>query len=208
MPGANEPTTPRTVTRLLHAWGRGDAGASDQLLAILYDDLKQRARSQLRHERRDHTLQPTALVHEAYLRLLRQSGLPWQSRAQFLGLAAVMMRRVLVDHGRGRRAGKRGAGYLRVALGPDVAASPPPEADFGDLERALDELTLQDARQARVVELRVFGGLSFEDVAEVLGVSAATCQRDWRMARAWLFRRLSQHERERRGAGRPETPAR
>jgi RNA polymerase sigma-70 factor, ECF subfamily len=113
-----------------------------------------------------------------------------------------MMRRVLVDHGRGRRAGKRGAGYLRVALGPEVGQSPPPEADFGDLERALEELALQDARQARLVELRVFGGLSFEDAAEVLGVSAATSQRDWRIARAWLFRRLSQHERERRGSAR------
>jgi RNA polymerase sigma-70 factor (ECF subfamily) len=203
MLAANESTTPGTITRLLHAWGRGDADASDQLLAILYGELKQRARSQLRHERRDHTLQPTALVHEAYLRLLRQSSLPWQSRAQFLGLAAVMMRRVLVDHGRGRRAGKRGAGYLRVALGPEVGSTPPPEADFGDLERALEELALQDARQARLVELRVFGGLSFEDAAEVLGVSAATSQRDWRMARAWLFRRLSQHERERRGTARP-----
>src|SRR5262245_20300888 len=203
MSATAEPVDPRTITRLLHAWGRGDTAASDQLLALLYDELKLRARSQLRHERRDHTLQPTALVHEAYLRLLRQSALPWQSRAQFLGLAAVMMRRVLVDHGRGRRASKRGAGYVRIVLGPDVAASPPPEADFGDLERALDELALQDARQARVVELRVFGGLSFDDVAEVLGVSAATSQRDWRMARAWLFRRLSQHERERRGMERP-----
>src|SRR6185436_678559 len=103
---SSDPASPRTITRLLHAWGRGDAAASDQLLAILYDELKQRARSQLRHERPDHTLQPTALVHEAYLRLLHQAALPWQNRAQFLGLAAVMMRRVLVDHGRGRRAGK------------------------------------------------------------------------------------------------------
>jgi RNA polymerase sigma factor (TIGR02999 family) len=142
-------------------------------------------------------------VHEAYLRLVRQSDLPWQGRAQFLGLAAVMMRRVLVDHGRGRRAGKRGAGCLRVPLGPELGSSPPPEADFGDLERALAELALQDARQARLVELRVFGGLSFEDAAEVLGVSAATSQRDWRIARAWLFRRLAQHERERRGTARP-----
>ena len=203
MSATSESATPHTITRLLHAWGRGEAGASDQLLAILYDDLKRRARSQLRRERPDHTLQPTALVHEAYLRLLRQADLPWQSRAQFLGLAAVMMRRVLVDHGRGRRAGKRGAGYLRVPLDPDVGSSPPPEADFGDLERALEELAVQDPRQARLVELRVFGGLSFEDAAEVLGVSAATSQRDWRMARAWLFRRLTQHERERRGTARP-----
>lgn len=196
---AEEPVGPRTVTRLLHAWGRGDAAASEQLLALLYAELKQRARVQLRRERRDHTLQPTALVHEAYMRLVRQAGLPWQSRAQFLGLAAVMMRRVLVDHGRARHAGKRGAGLVRVALDPDAAVSPPPEVDFGDLDRAIAELAQQDARQAKVVELRVFGGLSFEDTAEVLGVSSASCQRDWRMARAWLFRRLEPHERERQG---------
>ncbi|MET0554171.1 MAG: sigma-70 family RNA polymerase sigma factor [Vicinamibacteria bacterium] len=194
--------SPRTVTRLLHAWGRGDAGASDRLLALLYDDLKRRARRQLRSERRAHTLQPTALVHEAYLRLVRQADLDWQNRAQFLALAAVMMRRVLVDHGRARGADKRGAGAVRVTLSPDAAAAPPPEADFGDLDRALAELAQQDPHQARLVELRVFGGLTFEDVAEVLGVPATTCQRDWSMARAWLFRRLKEHDRERRGMAR------
>jgi RNA polymerase sigma factor (TIGR02999 family) len=200
---ADPQQSPRTVTRLLLAWGRGDAAASDQLLAILYDDLKRRARQYLRGERRDHTLEPTALVHEAYLRLVQQAHVDWQSRAQFLGLAAVMMRRVLVDHGRARSADKRGAGALRVPLSPDAAAAPPPEADFGDLDRALGELAQQDERQARLVELRVFGGLTFEDAAEVLGIPATTCQRDWSMARAWLFRRLAEHERERRGTARP-----
>jgi RNA polymerase sigma factor (TIGR02999 family) len=199
----NGSPSPRTVTRLLHAWGRGDAAASEKLLAILYGDLKLRARRQLRRERRDHTLQPTALVHEAYLRLVQQSGVSWQNRAQFLGLAAVMMRRVLVDHGRSRRAEKRGSAWLRVPLEPDAGTTPPPEADFGDLQRALDELALQDVRQAKLVELRVFGGLSFEDAAEILGTSAARSQRDWKMARAWLFRRLREHERERRGMARP-----
>jgi RNA polymerase sigma factor (TIGR02999 family) len=182
--------SPRTVTRLLHAWSAGDAAASEQLLALLYGDLKQRARGQLRGERRDHTLQPTALVHEAYLRLVQQNDVTWQGRAQFLGLAAVMMRRVLVDHARGRGAGKRGGAWLRVPLEAEVAAAPAPEADFGDLERALLELALQDARQARLVELRVFGGLTYEDAAEVLGIAPATARRDWTIARAWLFRRL------------------
>jgi RNA polymerase sigma factor (TIGR02999 family) len=191
------------ITVILQRIERGEEHAAERLLPLVYDQLRHLAAARMAHEAPGHTLQPTALVHEAYLRLLRQSSLPWQSRAQFLGLAAVMMRRVLVDHGRGRRAGKRGAGYLRVELGPEVGSIPPPEADFGDLERALEELALQDARQARLVELRVFGGLSFEDAAEVQGVSAGTCQRDWRIARAWLFRRLTQHERERRGTARP-----
>ena len=203
MSEAKEAPSPRTVTRLLHAWRRGDTAASDQLLALLYGDLKMRARLQLRRERPDHTLQPTALVHEAYLRLVRQSDVTWQNRAQFLGLAAMMMRRVLVDHGRSRGADKRGALWLRVPLEPDAGSSPPPEADFGDLEKALAELALQDPRQAKLVELHVFGGLSHEDAAEVLGVSASTSQKDWRMARAWLFRRLRQHEKERRGLPRP-----
>jgi RNA polymerase sigma-70 factor, ECF subfamily len=164
----------------------------------VYGDLKQRARGQLRGERRGHTLSPTALVHEAYLRLAR-ADVSWQNRAHFLALAAVMMRRVLVDHGRARRAGKRGSGAVRVPVEPAMASSPPVEADFGDLDRALAELAQQDARQAKLVELRVFGGLSFEETAEVLRVSPATCQRDWTMARAWLFRRLARHERERRG---------
>jgi RNA polymerase sigma factor (TIGR02999 family) len=187
------PPSPRTVTRLLHAWSRGDTGASEQLLALLYGDLRLRARRQLRRERRDHTLQPTALVHEAYLRLVRQDGVTWQNRAQFLGLAAVMMRRVLVDHARGREAGKRGGSWVRVPLEAEVGSSPAPEAEFGDLDRALQELALQDERQARLVELRVFGGLTYDDAAEVLSVSAATARREWTIARAWLFRRLRHH---------------
>jgi RNA polymerase sigma-70 factor (ECF subfamily) len=185
-----ESPTPRTVTRLLHAWSQGDAAASEALLGLLYGDLKQRARRLLRGERRDHTLQPTALVHEAYLRLLAQAEVNWQNRAQFLGLAAVMMRRVLVDHARGRGAGKRGGSWVRVPLEGDVGAAPPPQAEFGELERALGELALQDPRQARLVELRVFGGRSYEDAGEVLGISPATARRDWTIARAWLFRRL------------------
>jgi RNA polymerase sigma factor (TIGR02999 family) len=194
---ADDASDPRTVTRLLHAWSHGDAAASEQLLTLLYGDLKRRARRQLRGERRGHTLQPTALVHEAYLRLIRQTEVSWQNRAQFLGLAAVMMRRVLVDHARNRQAEKRGGAAVRVPLEAEVASAPPPEAEFGDLEKALEELAQQDPRQARLLELRVFGGLSYEDAAEVLGVSPATARRDWRIARAWLFRRLSRHARTR-----------
>ena len=190
---ADDASDPRTVTRLLQAWSHGDAAASEQLLSLLYGDLKRRARRQLRGERRGHTLQPTALVHEAYLRLIRQTEVSWQNRAQFLGLAAVMMRRVLVDHARNRQAEKRGGAAVRVPLEAEVASAPAPEADFGDLEKALEELAQQDPRQARLLELRVFGGLSYEDAAEVLGVSPATARRDWRIARAWLFRRLSRH---------------
>jgi RNA polymerase sigma factor (TIGR02999 family) len=183
---------PRTITRLLRAWSGGDAAASEQLLALVYGDLKQRARRYLRRERTGHTLQPTALVHEAYLRLIEQAGVDWQNRAQFLGLAAVMMRRVLVDHARSHAAEKRGGTWTRVALDEDIMAGPGANVEIVDLEAALSELAAQDARQARLVELRVFGGLSFDDAGEVLGVSAATAHRDWTLARAWLFRRLRQ----------------
>jgi RNA polymerase sigma-70 factor, ECF subfamily len=182
--------SPHTVTRLLLAWSQGDAAASDELLALVYDDLKLRARRQLRRERRDHTLQPTALVHEAYLRLVRQTDVAWLNRAQFLGMAAIMMRRVLLDHGRGRGTAKRGGSWVRVSLDPDAGASGGREAALGDLEGALDDLAAQDARQARLVELRVFGGLSYEEAAEVMRISPAAARREWTMARAWLFRRL------------------
>jgi RNA polymerase sigma factor (TIGR02999 family) len=182
---------PRTITRLLRAWSGGDAAASERLLALVYGDLKQRARRQLRRERAGHTLQPTALVHEAYLRLLGQAEVDWRNRAQFLGVAAVMMRRVLIDHARAQTAAKRGGAWTRVTLNEEVAPGAGLEVDVLDLETALGELAAQDARQARLVELRVFGGLTFEDAGEVLGVSTATAHREWVIARAWLFRRLS-----------------
>src|SRR5262245_42864372 len=143
--------SPQTVTRLLLAWSQGDAAASEELLALVYEDLKLRARRQLRRERRDHTLQPTALVHEAYLRLVRQADMTWVNRAQFLGMAAIMMRRVLLDHGRGRGAAKRGGAWVRVSLDPDAGSPSAPDAGIGDLEGALDDLAVQDARQARLV---------------------------------------------------------
>jgi RNA polymerase sigma factor (TIGR02999 family) len=181
---------PRTITRLLRAWSGGDAAASEQLLALVYGDLKMRARRHLRRERAGHTLQPTALVHEAYLRLVGQADVDWRNRAQFLGVAAVMMRRVLVDHARAHAAEKRGGSWTRVLLHEDIAAGPDADVAAVDLEMAIVELAAQDARQARLVELRVFGGLSFEDAAEVIGVSTATAHREWTVARAWLFRRL------------------
>ena len=186
-----ESDEPRTVTRLLRAWSAGDALASEKLLDLLYADLKVRARRCLRRERVGHTLQPTALVHEAYLRLAGQARVDWRNRSQFLALAAVMMRRVLVDHARGRAAGKRGRSWARITLDEAVAASPGLDMEILDLDAALTELARQDPRQSRLVELRVFGGLSYEEAAEVLGVAPITARRDWTIARAWLFRRLS-----------------
>jgi len=186
-----ESDEPRTVTRLLRAWSAGDAVASEKLLDLLYADLKVRARRCLRRERVGHTLQPTALVHEAYLRLAGQARVAWRNRSQFLALAAVMMRRVLVDHARGRAAGKRGRSWARITLDEAVAASPGLDMEILDLDAALTELAGQDPRQSRLVELRVFGGLSYEEAAEVLGVAPITARRDWTIARAWLFRRLS-----------------
>jgi len=185
--------SPEAVTALLQAWSQGDVGARDQLFPLVYDELRRRAAAYLRRERRDHTLPPTALVHEAYIRLIGQRS-AWQGRAQFFGVASQMMRRILVDHARARGAAKRPGSGLRVALQEDAAAVAPLEVDLVLLDRALDELAALDERQGRVVELRFFGGLSQEEIAETLGVSLATVNRDWRLARAWL------HQRVREGA--------
>ncbi len=176
---------------LLQAWSQGDASARDRLFPHFYDELRRRAAAYLRRERRDHTLRPTALVHEAYLRLIGHRG-GWQNRAQFFGVASQMMRRILVDHARARSAAKRPASGLRVALQEDAAAVAPAEVDLVLLDKALDELAALDERQGRVVELRFFGGLSHEEVAETLGVSLATVNRDWRLARAWLHQRVGE----------------
>jgi len=185
--------SPEAVTTLLQAWSQGDVSARDQLFPIVYDELRKRAAGYLRRERRGHTLPPTALVHEAYLRLIGQKS-AWQNRAQFFGVASQMMRRILVDHARARSAAKRPGSGLRVALQEDAGAVAPLEVDLILLDRALDELAALDQRQGRVVELRFFGGLSLEEIAETLGVSLATVNRDWRLARAWL------HQRVREGA--------
>jgi len=191
MPAGAADTDPQAITRLLTAWQDGDATARDRLFALVYDELRRRAAVQLRRERRGHTLRPTALVHEAYLRLMGQDHARWEGRSQFFAIASEVMRRVLVDHARGRKAAKRGGFAVRVALEEDVAAESPREVDLIALDTALDELAAMDPRQSRVVEMRYFGGLGTAQIAGVLGVSRATVDRDWRFARTWLYRRVS-----------------
>lgn len=158
-------------------------------MPVVYAELRRRAAAYLRRERRDHTLRPTDLVHEAYLRLSAQHA-GFQNREQFFGVAASLMRRILVDHARSRAAGKR-RGELRVTLAEDVAATSPHEADVIDVDRALTELAALDERQARLVELRFFSGLTAEEAAAALAISLATANREWAFAKAWLFRRLA-----------------
>jgi RNA polymerase sigma-70 factor (ECF subfamily) len=183
------------ITRLLHAWQEGDAGARDRLFVLVYEELRRRAGVQFRRERQGHTLRPTALVNEAYLRLMGQDRVKWQNRAQFFAIASEMMRRVLVDHARERKAAKREGSAVRVALEDDVATTQAREVDLIALDGALDELAAMDPRQGRVVELRFFGGLDLAEIAEILDVSRATVDRDWRFARTWLYRRLAAADR-------------
>jgi RNA polymerase sigma factor (TIGR02999 family) len=185
----NEPT--HAVTGLLRAWAQGDVRARDDLMPLVYRELRRRAAAYLRHERPDHTLQPTALVHEAFVRLVGQEHVACQSRAHFFGIAAQMMRRILVDHARAHQAAKRPAAALRVAWDDRVAVTQPRDCELLLLDQALDELSIRDPRQGRIVELRYFGGLSEEEAAQVLAISRATVTREWRMAKAWLYRRLT-----------------
>ena len=182
------------VTAALVDWGRGDAGAAERLLELVYPELHRIAERQMRREREGHTLQPTALVHEAYLKLVDQSRVDWRNRAHFLGVAAQAMRRLLVDHARGRDRDKRGGGAtlleLDSAAGESGLAVPARSVDLLALDQALERLAALDAVQARLVELRFFGGLSIEEAAEALGVSTATAGRDFRSARAFLAREL------------------
>lgn len=182
--------SPPELTRLLKAWSEGDPAAGEELLPLVYDELRRQAARHLRRERSDHTLRPTALVHEAYLRLAGQKRAQWESRGQFFAVAAQVMRRVLVDHARERAAAKRLGGRLRVELEEGLAIELPPDADVLAVDEALRELAVLDPRRARLVELRFFGGLTGEETAAALGVSEATVTREWRLARAWLFRRL------------------
>jgi RNA polymerase sigma factor (TIGR02999 family) len=185
-------SSPRTLTRLLQAWSAGDSAAEAELFALVYDDLRRRAAAYLRQERAAHTLQPTALVNEVYLRLAAQAEGDWPNRAKFFALAATMMHRVLVDHARRHRRDKRGGGsWCRVPLADDSLVAAPLEADLLDLDDALRELERLDPRQARLVVLRFFGGLSIAEAAAVVGVSTATANREWSFARAWLFRALA-----------------
>jgi RNA polymerase sigma factor (TIGR02999 family) len=175
------------VTALLREWSAGDRGALERLMPLVYEELRKLAAAHLKSERGNHTLQATALVHEAYLRLVGQRAVTWASRAHFYGIAAQMMRRVLVDHARRRQAAKRNPGTLFLDLGEEAAAAQADRApELLVLDRALTELERLDPRQARVVELRFFAGLSVEETAEVAGISTATVKREWRTARAFL----------------------
>jgi RNA polymerase sigma factor (TIGR02999 family) len=179
-----------TVSDLLQAWGRGDLQAREELVPLVYQQLRKRAAAFLRHERQDHTLQPTALVNEAYIRLMGQQRVTWLNRAQFFGVAAQIMRRILVDHARERQAAKR-AGGVRVTLDDGIGTVQPRDCELLTLDDALQELARLDERQAHIVELKYFGGLSEEDIAAVLSLSRATITREWQSARAWLYRRLT-----------------
>lgn len=182
------------ITRLLQDLGAGQAGAWEKLLPVVYDELKQLAGAQLRRERSGHTMQPTALVHEVYLRLAGQQMPSWESRAHFFGAAATVMRRVLVDHARHRKAAKRGGGAAHgdtSDVEEALIAFEERSTDLLALDDALTRLATMDAEQSRIVELRFFGGLSTAEAAHVLGVSESTVERGWRVARAWLLREVS-----------------
>jgi RNA polymerase sigma-70 factor (ECF subfamily) len=185
----SDPAPERTtaVTDWLLELGRGGKPSLDQMVPILYDELHRLAAQYLSCEGTGHTLQPTALVHEAYLRLIDQRRVDWRNRAQFLGVAAGIMRRILVDHARGRAALKRGGSAKAVSVSLIEAPSGRPEVELIALEQALERLTALDPRKAQVVELKFFGGLTAEEVAEVMGISDATVEREWAFARAWLY---------------------
>ena len=178
------------VTGLLCQWREGDPAALEALLPLVYEELRRLARSYLQRERPNHTLQSTALVHEAYLRLVDQKAVSWQNRAQFFGIAAQMMRRILVDHARGHLAEKRGAGVCSVTLEEELVGAGRQDFDLVALDEALEALSKLDPQQGRIVELRFFSGLSIEETAEVLAISPATVKRDWAMAKSWLNREI------------------
>jgi len=178
------------VTALLHAWTAGDIAARDQLVTVVYQELRRRAAGQLRRERRGHTLQPTALVHEAYMRLVDQRRMAWQNRGQFFGVACQMMRRILVDRARAHRMAKRSGQWARVTLDDFVRETPPVSVDVLDLDAALTRLAAFDPRKCQLAELRFFGGLSLAEAGEAVGISIATAERDWQAARAWLLKEL------------------
>jgi RNA polymerase sigma factor (TIGR02999 family) len=180
------------ISHLLQEWSAGDQRALEELTPLVYEELRQRAARYLRRERPGHTLQTTALIHEAYLRLVDAKDVQWQGRAHFFAIAANLMRRILVDHARRRNADKRGGSFIRVPLDEAVAVAVAKEVDVDLLaiDEALDRLAAIDPQQARVIELRFFSGLSVEETAEALGVSLKTVKRDWSMARAWLRREI------------------
>lgn len=179
------------VTQLLVAWSNGDQAALDRLLPLVNTELRQLARRYMRRENPGHTLQTSALVNEAYMRLIDQQQVRWQNRAHFLGIVAQLMRRILIDHARNHHYAKRGGGALRVSLDEAAAVTEARAAELLAVDEALENLTAMDARKGRIVELRFFGGLSLEETAEVMGISSPTVQREWRAAKAWLHRMLT-----------------
>jgi RNA polymerase sigma factor (TIGR02999 family) len=181
----------QNITELLVGYGRGDKEALDQLMPLVYDELRRQAARYLRRERPGNTLQTTALIHEAYVRLVDQRNVQWQNRAHFFGIAAQLMRRILVDHARAKKRVKRGGSDVRVSLGDATVAVKGQDLDVVALDEALQRLAQIDEQQSRVVELRFFSGLTVEETAEVMHISTATVKRDWSMAKAWLHRELS-----------------
>ena len=188
------PRTPQNVTQLLIAWNGGDKQALDKLLPAVYDELRRQAARYLRRERPGHTLQTTALIHEAYLRLIDQKSVQWQNRAQFFGIAAQMMRRILVDHARTKHRAKRGGSDVRVSLTDATSVTKGPDLNLVELDEALNRLEKIDPQQSKIVELRFFSGLNVEETAAALQISPATVKRDWKVAKAWLHREISHDE--------------
>ena len=187
-------TSREAVTQVLQEWNQGEPNAAERLMPLVYEELRRLARHYLQRERPDHTLQATGLVHEAYLRLVDQNSTTWQNRAQFFGVSAQIMRRVLVDHARAHQAVKRGG--VREKLQFDEALAPSDEraVDLIALDEALQELVTFDLRKSRIVEMRFFGGLSMEEIGEVLDISPRTIRREWRVAKAWLRREIIKGE--------------
>ena len=185
------PQAPQNVTQLLLGWSKGDKEALDKLVPLVYDELRRQAARYLRRERVGHTLQTTALIHEAYLRLIDQKNVHWQNRAHFFGIAAQLMRRILVDHARNKKRAKRGGSDVRVSFSEATLKAKGQDVDIVALDEALERLTEIDEQQSRIVELRFFSGLTVEESAEVLSISPATVKRDWSMAKAWLHREIT-----------------
>jgi len=176
----------KEITQMLVAWSNGRQEVLEELMPLVYDELRRLAAHYLRHERPDHTLQPTALVHEAYLRLVDQTQVRWQNRAHFFGIAANLMRQILVNHALSHRASKRGGTAIKLTLDEAAGLSKQRDVDLVALDEALTRLAALDSQPSRIVELRFFGGLSIEETAEVLRISPATVKREWTMAKAWL----------------------
>lgn len=187
-------TSSQNITKLLIDWRNGDQEALDRLMPLVYEELRRMANHYMRNERQGHTLQTSALVNEAYLRLVDHENIEWQNRSHFFGLAAQAMRRILVDHARSRNYQKRGGAVQQVSLDEAATLAEERAAELIALDEALQELAKLDPRKSRIVEMRYFGGLSGEETAEALGISTATVSRDWETAKAWLLRELSRKE--------------